>query len=363
MRVHKIDRTYLISILAITLAGFFIFSSASLGLLARDGAKFSTVALTQGVSLIMGLLSFWIFSKINYKIWKKSAFYILIGAFILNLLLYVPGIAMTHGGATRWIDLKFTTFQPSEFLKIAVIIYLSAWFSSKRDKAESFKEGFLPFVIIMTLVAGFLYIQNDTDTFVVISATAFAIYSVAGAKLKHLLIIVLMGAIALATIITVKPYAKQRIMTYLNPASDPQGSGYQIQQSLIAIGSGQATGRGFGQSVQKFNYLPEPIGDSIFAVAAEEFGFIGSTILVFLYIFFSVMAFRIASRAPDPFGGLMVVGIVILIVIESFMNIGSMLGVLPLSGMPLLFVSHGGTALVMALASAGIIANISKYKK
>jgi cell division protein FtsW len=152
-------------------------------------------------------------------------------------------------------------------------------------------------------------------------------------------------------------------MTFFNQSSDIQGAGYQIQQSLIAIGSGKTTGRGFGQSIQKFDYLPEPIGDSIFAVSAEEFGFIGSLILIALFLLFFIRSIKIAVNSPDPFGGLTVLGIAILIIVESFMNISSMLGLIPLSGMPLLFVSHGGTALIIILGAAGIIANISKYQK
>ena len=155
----------------------------------------------------------------------------------------------------------------------------------------------------------------------------------------------------------------QRVTTFLNPAADPLGAGYQIQQSLIAIGSGEMFGRGFGQSIQKFSYLPEPIGDSIFAVAAEEFGFVGSVALVALFLLFTLRSLKIATRSPDMFGGLLATGIVILIVSGSFMNISSMLGVIPLSGLPLLFVSHGGSAMIFTLAQVGIIANVSKFRK
>jgi cell division protein FtsW len=161
----------------------------------------------------------------------------------------------------------------------------------------------------------------------------------------------------------VRPYAKQRILTYFSPNNDPQGAGYQIQQSLIAIGSGKTTGRGFGQSIQKFSYLPEPVGDSVFAVVAEEFGFIGTFILLCLYIFFLQRTFKIAARSPDMFSRLVVVGIGILVVVQSFMNISAMLGLIPLTGQTLLFVSHGGTALAIILGAAGIVANISRYQQ
>ena len=154
-----------------------------------------------------------------------------------------------------------------------------------------------------------------------------------------------------------------RILTFLNPSSDPLGNGYQIQQSLIAIGSGHIFGRGFGQSVQKFDYLPEPMGDSIFAVFAEEFGFMGALLLLSLFIFFAFRGLKIATHSPDQFGGLLVVGIVILIVSQSFINIGSLIGIFPLTGLPLLFISHGGTALFFALVGVGIVLNVSRYAK
>ena len=169
--------------------------------------------------------------------------------------------------------------------------------------------------------------------------------------------------VLVAGVVFFRPYARQRIMTFIHPTADTQGAGYQIQQSLIAIGSGQITGRGFGQSVQKFKYLPEPIGDSIFAVGAEEFGYIGSLSLILLFLLFIFRSIKIASRAPDTFAGLVVIGIAVLITVESFMNISSMIGILPLAGMPLLFVSHGGTALIIVLGAVGIIANISKFQK
>ena len=205
--------------------------------------------------------------------------------------------------------------------------------------------------------------QPDTETFLVIAASAVAIYLAAGGQWKHLFIIGLIGAIGLGVLVYERPYLQQRINTFIDPAKDPTGSGYQIQQSLIAIGSGGLTGRGLGQSTQKFAFLPEPIGDSIFAVAAEEFGFVGSVLIIILYILFAFQALRIAGRVQDPFSSYVIIGIVVLIVLQSFMNIAAMLAIVPLSGTPLLFISHGGTALFFTMASVGIILNISKYQK
>jgi len=363
MNKLKIDRLFLTSIVLLATAGFFIFTSASLGLLARGGASFQSVATNQTIGLILGTMAFYIMSRFNYKNLKKYAFYILIGALGINLLLFLPFIAMNHGGAIRWIDLGFVTFQPSEFLKIAFIIYFAAWLSGVKEKVSTVQFGVIPYAVIMGLMSILLLIQSDTDTLVVIGTTGLTMLFVAGAKIRHIAILCVFIFLLLGSIVSLRPYARERIMTFINGAVDAQGSGYQIQQSLIAIGSGGIVGRGFGQSVQKFNYLPEPIGDSIFAVSAEEFGFIGSIVLLGLFLLFFIRSVKISTRVDDIFGRLTVVGIAILILIESFMNISSMLGLIPLSGMPLLFVSHGGTALITTLAATGIIANISKYQK
>jgi cell division protein FtsW len=184
---------------------------------------------------------------------------------------------------------------------------------------------------------------------------------IGGARIRHILLASLLIAGIIMTIVMVRPYALERVRTYLNHNSDTLGSGYQINQSLIAIGSGQTFGRGFGQSIQKFGYLPQPTDDSIFAVAAEEFGFLGSMLIVGLYTFFALSVFRVGLRCHDSFGGIAALGIVILILTESFLNISAMIGIIPLSGLPLLFMSHGGSALIVALGATGIIASISRH--
>lgn len=359
----RIDRTFIVSVALLTVIGFVIFISASMGLLAKNEAIYSSVAIKQFIGLIIGCGAFYLISKLNYRKLRKYSFYIFGASIILNLLLFIPFITVHHGGASRWIDLGFVTFQPSEFLKIAFIIYFAAWLSGVKDKISNYKYGILPYLIIVAMLGALLISQSDTDTFVVISGSGLIMLFIAGAKFKDLAILFMVILTLVASIIYLRPYARQRFMTFLNSANDPRGSGYQIQQSLIAIGSGGIGGRGFGQSIQKFNYLPEPMGDSVFAVGAEEFGFIGSSLLILLYVFFLFKSIKISARSQDDFGGLLAIGIAILIIIESFMNISSMLGLIPLSGMPLLFVSHGGTALIITLASAGIIANISKYQK
>ena len=243
------------------------------------------------------------------------------------------------------------------------IIYLAAWMSREKEKSATFQRGFIPFIILSGITAILLLAQPDTDTLAISLFAGLAIFLTGGGKWKHILIVGLIGILGLVMIVFTRPYVMSRIKTFINPSANSQGSGYQIQQSLIAIGSGGFTGRGFGQSIQKFNFLPEPIGDSIFAVASEEFGFVGASLLIFFFIFFAFRGLKIAANTPDAFGRLLSIGIVILIVSQAFVNIAAMVGVLPLSGITLPFVSHGGTALFMTLAEVGIVLNISKHRK
>jgi len=359
----RIDRFFLYSTAAITAAGFVIFLSASLGLLSQTGATFGSVAMKQALSLLIGAAAFFFFSRIKYTLWRKTATLILIGAVCLNLLLFIPSLTLHYNGASRWINFGLFSFQPSEFLKIAAIIYFAAWLQHSKDRIKSMKSGLLPYIGIMAILGTLLLVQRDTDTLVIIAATGIVMFLVAGMPWRHFVLsLVILGAVV-GGVIYFRPYALERVKVFLDPTANTQGSGYQINQSLIAIGSGGLFGRGFGQSIQKFGYLPQPTDDSIFAVAAEEFGFVGGVVLLALYCMFAGSAFRIGNRSSDVFGGMIAVGMAVLVIAESFLNIAAMLGLMPVSGVPLLFVSHGGTALIIILAAAGIVANVSKYSR
>lgn len=284
-------------------------------------------------------------------------------ALVLTTLVFIPGIGLELNGAQRWLDLRVITVQPAELLKIAYVLYLATWLSGQKQKLKKPMHGIIPFSVITGLAGIILLLQPDTGTFLVLAAAGGVMFLVSGARIRDILILVLVAIIGLGVIAMARPYVLDRITTFFDPSRDPLGSSYQVQQSLIAVGSGQVIGRGFGQSVQKFNYLPEPTSDSIFAVFAEEFGFLGSVILVIGFMVFGLRSLFIAARAPDMFGGLAAVGIAILVVAQSFLNIGSMLAVFPLTGLPLIFISHGGTALITALASVGILLNISRFKR
>jgi cell division protein FtsW len=358
------DRILAGIVLLLVAGGFLIFSSASLGLLAREGARFSGVALSQLVFGIGGgLVALFVMSNIHYRFWRKYAFYFFIAALMLTLAVFIPGLGFEHGGARRWIALGSFTFQPAEILKIAFVIYLATWLSGMQRHAGTFMKGTLPFLGILGIVAIVMLVQPDTDTFAIMALAGGAMFITAGGRWRDMIALAAVGIVLLMILAFMRPYVMDRLTTFINPAADPQGGGYQIQQSLIAVGSGGFTGRGFGQSIQKFEYLPEPIGDSIFAVFGEEFGFVGCVLLVALFTFFALRGFRVALEVPDLFGTLLVVGFVIIITAQAFLNMAAMLGIAPLSGLPLPFISHGGTALLATLASIGIVLNVSKYAR
>jgi len=364
MKAGPFDKVLFTLVVVLVSGGFLIFSSASLGLLARSGASFSSVALSQFLfGIVGGGIALFLMSNLHHRHLRKYAFYIFVLACIVTLLVFIPGLGMSHGGATRWISIGGFTMQPTELLKIAFVIYLATWLSGTYTNITNFVQGTLPYVAIVSVVGVITLLQPDTDTFLIMGAASLAMFIVAGGRWRDVLLLVITAAILLAALAFMRPYVLDRLTTFMHPERDLQGSGWQIHQSLIAVGTGGITGRGFGQSVQKFEYLPEPIGDSIFAVYAEEFGLIGSCLLIFLYMGFILRGYRIANHAHDLFGTLLVVGFITLIACQAFLNIASMIGVAPLSGLPLPFISHGGTALLATLAMVGIILNVSKYPK
>lgn len=363
MKRKKIDSFFLFLVIGLVLVGFFIFSSAALGQLTKNGASFLTVVSKQFAILLVGFLGMLLVSQIDYRRFRPYALGLFLISIVLSLLVMVPQLGLEAGGARRWLNLGPLSFQPAEFLKFTMVIYLAAWLTTQKDRVRKLAEGLGPFITLIAILGAILiYAQKDNGTFLVAAITASMMFFVGGGKLRHLLLLAMIGIISFGAIAYARPYVRERLATFLNPAHDTLGASYQINQSLIAIGSGEMTGRGFGQSVQKFNFLPEPIGDSIFAVASEEFGFIGSSLLILLFLVFALWGYKLSLKISDPFGRYLCVGFVSLIMVQSFINIGAILGLIPLTGVPLLFVSHGGTALLFSLLEAGIILNISKYR-
>lgn len=358
------DRYFFSIVILITIFGLFAFMSASLGVLARNESKFYGVLVSQIVfGLVGGAIGLWITSRIPYTFWRKYAFYIFTLTLILTALVFVPGLGFSHGGARRWISLKFVSFQPAELLKFGFIIYFATWLSWVNKNKENLKSKLIPLSIL--IIAGILILlrQPDTKSLILIFTAAFGMIFVSGLPLKKILLIISAVLLGLTILVLTRPYVKQRVLTFINPTANSKTSAYQLQQSLIAIGSGGILGRGLGQSVQKFNYLPEPQGDSVFAVIGEEFGFLGTSILVVLYVFLGIRGYKIAVSAPDNYSRYLVTGIITILIAQSFLNIASMVNLFPLTGVPLVFISQGGTSIFIALSAAGIVLNVSRFQK
>lgn len=347
--------------MALTVFGLVVLASASsdLGKLKFDDAYYYLRhQLLYGLSLgILGFIAGLIIPYRNYKKWAAP----LLVLTLLALLLTLTPIGFSSGGAQRWLELGPIIFQPAELLKITFILYLSAWLVGRKGskRSTSFSEGFLPFLAILGVIAFLFLFQRSTSIAAIILTSAMAVYFVGGAKKRYLGALFLLAGIIFAAFILLTPYRLQRISTFLNPSGDTQGSSYQLNQALVTIGSGGFFGVGYGQSLSK-TYLPERIGDSIFAIIAEEFGFIGAIALIAAFFLIVTRGYLLTNNLRDPFGKLILTGMSTVIGIQMIIHIGSNSGLLPLTGVPLPYISYGGTALAVYLTMAGIMLNITK---
>jgi cell division protein FtsW len=357
------DKTLLTLVLILLVFGLVMIASAGViysETRFADAYYFFRHQLFFGV--IPGLIVLYVFSRIDYHFWKKVSIILFFASVIFLIFVFIPGIGTKIYGASRWIQLGSFSFQPSEMAKLAVIIYLAAWLESRgTQRIKDAFEGLLPFLTIMGLIGFLIMKQPDTGTMGIIILTSLSIFFVSGASIKHIASLGVLGALITWILIRIEPYRFNRILAFLNPNIDPQGIGYQINQALLAIGSGGFFGVGLGHSRQKFNYLPEPVGDSIFAIIGEELGIIGATILVILFVALTMRGIKIAKNAPDTFGKLLATGIIMWIILQAFINISANIALIPLTGVPLPFISYGGTSLVFLMAGIGILLNISKH--
>ncbi len=360
--LHKPDRILLFVIFILIGLGLIILSSASTEISRERFGKpyyYFVHQLIYGVGI--GLIMFFVVQRIPYTFWKKLALPILGISIIALILVFVPGLGFGYSGAKRWIDLKIFPLQPSELVKLGFIIYLAAWLENRNVEIKKVSKSTFPFLIIMGLIAMLIIKQPDIGTLGVIVLIGIAVFFVGGAKIGHIFLIMLSGLALLFTLIKIAPYRMNRLLVFLNPNLEPLGIGYQLKQALIAIGSGGIFGVGLAHSRQKFNYLPSPASDSIFAIAAEELGFIGATVLITLFLLLTIRGFKIAKNAPDRFSQLTAMGIAFWFLIQAFINIGAMSGLIPLTGITLPFISYGASSMIISLISAGILINISKY--
>ncbi|MBI2121557.1 MAG: putative lipid II flippase FtsW [Candidatus Sungbacteria bacterium] len=348
--------------LAFFIGGLLILASASMVLSQKAFGMSGYYVLRQSLfGGLGGVIGFFIASRIPYRFWKKAAIPLMICSLIFMAVLFLPGFGYSFGGARRWISVGPLSFQPSEILKFSFWVYLAGWLEARKNDVVSVSRGMIPFAFMLSVIGIFLLMQPDIGTLGVIVVSAGLLYFLGGGKTSQIITLVLFGAAAFYFIVQLAPYRLARITAFLNPAADPQGIGYQINQAFIAIGSGGFWGRGFGMSLQKYQYLPESMGDSIFAIFSEEFGFFGSAIFIGLWGVFLLRGFSIARRAPDLFGKFLAAGIIMGITVQSFINMAAISGLMPLTGIPLPFVSYGGTALMVTLIQIGVLLNIAKH--
>lgn len=363
IKSHNPDYIFILCVFLLVVFGLVILSSASSDL---GKEKFNNTfyylkhQLLYG--LIPGVIGFLVASHFYYRKFEKLAVLLLIINIIALILVFTP-LGFSHQQAARWLDIGPFSFQPAEFLKLFFVVYLAAWLSNKKiNRQASFSTGWLPFMTICALIAILVFKQPATTTVLIVLAAALIIYFISGARLSFIIGTILLGALGMALLVSFSAYRFERVKSFFYQESvDIQAEGFHRNQALIAIGSGGLFGVGLGKSTAKFKFLPEPIGDSIFAVIAEELGFIGALTLVAVFVLLLIRGFLIAKNSPDQFAKLTVVGLTSIIAIQVFVHIAAISGIIPLTGVPLPFISYGGTALAIFLTMSGVIVNISKY--
>ncbi len=360
---HGPDRNLIIATGIIIVFGIIMLSSAtSVKAYLEHGSSYFYFK-RQLFGLALGLIAFWFFSRVDYRFWKKYAIWFLAFSILLLVLVFIPGLSATYGKARSWIEVFGFSLQPSEFVKIFFLLYLATWLENREKKLHDVSQGIGPFVVILGLIGFLMILQPDVGTLSIIAITSLLVYFVGGGKIIHIITILIIGGLIFSLMIYMKPYQMDRFKCVFDPSFSSDDKCYQTNQSLIAVGSGGFFGRGLGESRQKFMYLPEVEGDSIFSVIAEETGFIVCSLLVVLYIYIFYRGYLISKYAPDKFGRILALGIVSWINIQMFLNVGGMINIVPMTGLPLPFISYGGSAILSSLIAMGILVNISKQTR
>lgn len=325
----------------------------------KDGLYFFK---KQIFSFFLGIIFFTIFLKLRLNFLEKISSLLLIISIIFLIAVFIPGIGKEIKGVNRWIDFGPFSFQPSEMAKFSLILFLSSSLSKRREKIKNFFQGLLSYLLIFSLIFILVMEEPNLGTAFIILVIFFVMMFAGGVRVSHLILLSLLGVIAVGLFIKKENYRIERLKAFYTPLDDIQDTDYQAWQSLIALGSGKLKGMGLGQGRQKYLYLPQPHTDFIYAMIGEEFGFIGTVTVIILFLLFFWRGCLIAVRAPTLFASLLSFGLTFYIVFQGFLNMAVVIGLLPVTGVPLPFVSYGGTSLILAMSSTGIILNISEYK-
>lgn len=359
-RRKRVDRILLVAIGLLVAVGLVALLSASISESKEDLGNvygYFTHQLVFGVlgGVIAGAVAYFV----PYQITKKLALPFFLVGLLLLILIFVPGIGVSLGGARRWINLGIIDLQPAEVVKVGFTLYLAAWLDTHYKELKEMAV-LVPFLILLGILALLLILQPNFSSLLLISAIGIAMYFAAGAPVRYIAGLGVIGVLGSLILVKVAPYRFNRILAFLDPSSDPLGISYQINQAFISIGSGRWFGTGLFQGIQKQTFLPEPMNDSIYAVWAEETGFIGASLLVILFLVFLWRTFAISERAQDRFIKYASLGIGVWIFLQASINIGAMVGVVPLTGMPLPFISYGSSSLIAVLAASGLLLQFSK---
>ena len=363
MKNKKVELLLLISVITISIFGLIMIYSASYiwaEYKFNDPFKF---VKNQGIFFIVGVVLMIIISKIDYKKYYDKSNILLIGCIIMLILVLIPGIGTVRNGSRSWFGIGSFGIQPSEFTKLALIIFTSKYLVNNEKNMKSFKKGVLPILGITLLIFGIIMLQPDFGTGTIIVMSIVGLLFVGGVDFKFFLKVGVVGIVGIAGLIAIAPYRLSRILSFLNPWSDPLGSGFQIIQSLYAIGPGGLFGYGFLNSRQKHFYLPEPQTDFIFSIISEEFGFLGIVIVATLFLTIILTGFKIAKNSKDLFGKYLAFGITFQIAFQTVLNLMVVVGLIPVTGVTLPFLSYGGSSLLITLCEIGIVLNISRYEK
>lgn len=352
------DLPFLILTVMLVVIGVIMLFSASYARAYDEKGNSAYYFVRQGGFAAAGLLCMWLISRLNYQIWRPLSIPIL--AVSIVFLMLVPIMGSSGNGAKRWIDLGFMSFQPSEVAKVGVVLAFAAMMSAWRDKMHDYRFGVLPFLGILGVIAVLLYLEPHLSATIIIVVTGGIMMYLGGTDKKWLLGLLVAGAALVCIYLLTKGYSGDRIKAWIDPDAYARDEGYQIVQSRYAIGSGGLTGLGFGKSRQKYLYLPEEHNDYIFAIVCEELGFVGAVLIIALFLLLVLRGYWIAMHAHDRFGSLMVAGIITLLGLQVFLNIGVVSNLLPSTGISLPFFSYGGTALLVTLAQMGMILGVSR---
>ncbi|MGI6413858.1 MAG: stage V sporulation protein E [Syntrophomonadaceae bacterium] len=362
MRLKKGPPDFILFIVTLFLLGIglvMVFSSSAVTASVRYGDAYFFFK-RQLLWAFLGLIAMIVVMKINYLRLRDFALPALIITLVCLVVVITP-LGIETKGSSRWLNLGVASFSPSELAKLGMVMFLAKALDSNLDNIRSFTHGILPYIGLLALVSALIMKQPDLGTAFAISGTVFFMLLVAGAKWSHLILLASLGVGAIVAAIAVAPYRMERWLAFLDPWKYPTDEGFQTIQSLYALGSGGLFGMGLGRSRQKFFYLPEQHTDFIYAIIGEELGFIGAFLVIALFLLFAWRGFKIAINAPDTFGSLLAAGVTIMIVFQAAINIGVVSGALPVTGITLPFISHGGTSLLFSMIGVGLLLNISRY--